>query len=164
MYKVLLSQPPSSEPQPLWKHDESELAAILQALSLEGSAQPTTLEVECLHILCIFKLFFWSTYGPQLPVAHSSIGLTKERALAIDHNKEDSIRLTTFAQDLEDKGWLLFPSLYSCNKKIEICVQDIVALLGYKEGLQRDVLQKIAQFLDRLAWRFILDMQALHHK
>lgn len=53
-----LGQPSRRAPAP-WQHTEEELSVILGILEAQVLKEPTSVELECLQVVCTLKMYSW---------------------------------------------------------------------------------------------------------
>jgi hypothetical protein len=98
---------------------KEELKTIV--LKMDKELHPLSLNMECLHIICVFKLFCRSTFGRLHPLTHVNMGLIHYNILHYYWNQSHSIRLTIVIEDILDYNFLWFPKESQCIEEIKQC-------------------------------------------
>lgn len=159
LYQTLLRDPPIGGPQRPWKHTSTELEEIMRVFAEEVGENKSTLEVECPHVVRALKLYMRMTEGRGVPLAHPVQGMTRARLLEIARDGVESRRLSVCAQDLVDIGFAYFPCTFGKTKEpTYTSCSDMVALMGFQGWRQDVVLQKIEDFMKKIARRALVDL------
>jgi hypothetical protein len=160
LFNILARQDLRGIPDRPWSHTAEELEHIISVLEKEATSDPMSLELECPHIVRALKLYTrLSVAGRTRPLAHPVIGMTRKTLRTIANQKTESQRLASCAQEIVDIGWSLFPCIkVGFCEPLSRCWSDMVGLMAFEGWNQEPVLDKIDNFLCRVARRAVLDM------
>ena len=162
LYQALLRHPLADGPKRSWKHTKDELEEVMRILGEEVGSFRSSLESECPHVVRALKLYMRMTEGRGVPLAHPMKGMTRSKLLHIAMDGVESRRLSVCAQDLVDIGFTYFPCTFGkTNEPTHTSCSDRVALMGFLGWRQDAVLQKVENFLRRIARRAIVDLNRI---
>jgi hypothetical protein len=119
-------------------------------LEMDKELHPLSFNMECLHIICAFKLFCRSTFGKLHPLAHANIGLTHHNIFHYCWDQSYYVRLTITIQDILDYRFVWFPINGSALKKSSNVAKTCSAFLDLIFNTKSQLLRRLLGSCQRL--------------